>query len=46
MNDNDEAIPRETWEEYERRKAAIQNIGLQSDEYSREIKKICDELGL
>jgi hypothetical protein len=40
----DEPRPREYWEEYERRKAKIQNIGLSSAQYEREIEKIVTEL--
>lgn len=35
---------REYWIEYELRKARIQNIGLKSGEYDREIKKIVADL--
>lgn len=46
MSDIDTETPREVWEEYERRKARIQNIGLRSWEYEREVQRIAEELGL
>jgi hypothetical protein len=32
------------WQEYERRKAKIQNVGLKSDEYDRAIAQILEDL--
>lgn len=34
------------WLRYEEEKKKIQNIGLTPREYEREIKRICDELGI
>ena len=36
--------PREFWEEYERRKAKIQNIGLSGVEYDRAVAQILEDL--
>lgn len=34
------------WEEYERRKAAIQRQGLSDREYEQAIRRLADELGV
>ena len=34
------------WEEYERRKAAIQRMGLSDREYELAIRRLADELGV
>lgn len=39
-------MQRELWEEYERRKAALQNIGLLPRQYEEEVERILEELGL
>ena len=35
-----------SWEEYERRKAAIQQMGLTDREYELAIRRLADELGV
>lgn len=39
-------IPLEVWQEYSRRKAEIENIGLDSTEHARRCQEIADELGI
>ena len=34
------------WEEYERRKAVIQQMGLSDREYEQAIRRLADELGV
>lgn len=45
MNSNNE-YPACPWEEYERRKAAIQRQGLSDREYEQAIRRLADELGV
>ena len=45
MNTNKDHLVR-PWEEYERRKAAIQRQGLSDREYEQAIRRLADELGV
>jgi hypothetical protein len=43
LHDPDRTV---VWAEYERREEEIAERGLSPDEYEREIRKLCEEMGI